>query len=144
MLKIAGIGNGGAEDFVRLRMMLESRAEVGATGKVLMGEDRIKEMKDADRAQIERLFLTAPANITQAPNLTKESKAKNVKAFFEKLSASIYSTAQTRYPELLKVSSTSMPDSADSSISTTSLKPRNPTAPTGKIATRSSLSGGAP
>jgi hypothetical protein len=145
--KSAGIGNIGEEELTRLRMGRQSLGDVEATLKVLMGDEAIAKMKGADLKKIQDLFVMSGTNITQAPNLTKEAMAKNVTAFFEKISSAHLSEAQKRYPELLKVSSSASvasPSSTTSSTPTPDLKTKM-TGPVGnqaKIPTRSMMAGG--
>jgi hypothetical protein len=136
MEKIA-MSNLGEEELTRLRMMLNSRAETRASADVLFGDGPRRARKEA-REMINKLFVMAPANITQNPNLQKESSARNVKAFFEKISSMFITDAQRRYPELLKVSAVK---TADESIQKKAPNLKNDD-PARKIPVRSSLSGG--
>ena len=94
--------------------------------------DTAKEMRKADRAKVEKLFITTPAAQTLAPNLQKESAAKNVEAFFDKLAEASITDAQRRFPELLKVAQQPTPD----------LKPKPVTPGKGPIPVRDGLTGG--
>jgi hypothetical protein len=145
MEKSAGIGNIGEEELTRLRLGRQSLGDVEGTLKTLIGQDVMAKMKASDIEKMKKLFIMAGANITQAPNLTKEAKAKNVCAFFEKLSSAHLTDAQIRYPELQKVANSGV----NSTFSTTSssimpdMKPKRSGLAQGKIPTQSSMSGGA-
>jgi hypothetical protein len=144
--KIAGVANIGEEELSRLTMGRHSLGDVEGSLITLFGEERVKQMKAADVKKIMNLFTMAGANITQAPNLTKEAKAKHVAQFFEKLSSAHFSDAQRRYPELLKVASSasvSSPSSTTSSTPTPDLKPLSTERAARKIPARSMMAGGA-
>jgi hypothetical protein len=146
MQKKAGVANVGEEELTRLRMGRQSLGDVENTLRVLFGSESVKNLKKSDVKKIEDLFVMHGANITQAPNLTKEAKAPATAAFFQKLSTAHLTQAQLRYPELLKVSSSaaaSTPSSTSSSTPTPNLKPIKRDRAQGPIPTQSMMAGGA-
>ena len=139
------VSNLGEEELARVTMGRHSLGDVEGALQALFGAERLKTMKAADVDKIKKLFTMGEANITQAPNLTKEAKAKHVLALFDKLAHASVSDAQRRYPELLKVASSSAvssPSSTSSSTPSADLKPLSPERAARKIPTQSMQAGG--
>lgn len=103
--KVAGLGD---EELTRLKRVVVTRDETRAEADVLFGQTA-QEMRKTERAAMEKLFTQMPAASTMQPSLQKESAAKNVEAYFQKLAHPNMTEAQRRYPELLKVAAIPTP-----------------------------------
>lgn len=131
MKKVAGCSTEGQEELAQVRRIVLTREDTKAQADVLFG-NVAREMRKAERAKIDSLFVTAPLNQTMTPSLQKVSAALHVEAFFDKLASSHLTEAQQRYPELLKVAQQPTP----------SLKAKPIVAGKGPLPVRAGITGG--
>ena len=71
--KIA-VGNMGEEELERLQRTVLTREDTRAEADLLFGAPA-KDMRNADRGMLHKLFVQAPAAVTMAPNLQKNASA---------------------------------------------------------------------
>jgi hypothetical protein len=123
------------ETFARVLQQVTSRRRVSSELENLFGE--AAKVQKADSQLMKKMFVQAPAVVTQAHNLQKmASVAPNVEAFFEKNAH--LRQASEMYPELKKAAS----ESLTRPVPNLKRLPA-PTEVRGAVATKSSLSGGA-
>jgi hypothetical protein len=115
--KIA-VGNLGAEELAQFKWTVRNRSDTQMEADALFGKN--PEVRKKDRAILEKLFIQTPASTTNAPNLQKtagvkctcpktncpackKQKTSAIDAYTAQHEKAKLSSAQVRYPELLKV-----------------------------------------
>lgn len=102
MKKIA-VGNLGAEELARFKQIVLTRNLTRAQAETLFSH--ANQAKAQASRKMDGLFVQAKGAETMAPTLAKTaSVTASVDAFFDKLAEDSKTSAQKRYPELLKAS----------------------------------------
>ena len=136
--KIA-VGNLGEEELAQTKRKVLTRAATRAEADLLFA-NKATQIASKNRTQLGKLFVQAQGAETMSPSIVKVSSVTaNVDAFFDKLAEAQKTTAQRRYPELLKASMAPGVATRPSP----NLKPRGATPARGAPPAQSSLSGGA-